>query len=49
MKIRNQYRDYIAVYIGVSRDGNYVACATVFQSNTVMSTRLPDSASIFDH
>ena len=28
-------------------DGNSVACATVFPSDTVISMRLPDSASIF--
>ena len=28
-------------------DGNYVACATGFPSNTVISMRLPDSAFIF--
>ena len=29
------------------RGVNYVACATVFPSNTVISLRLPDSAFIF--
>ena len=42
-----QYRDYIPVYTDGSRDGNAVACATVFPSNTVISMRLPDSASVF--
>ena len=39
--------DYIPVYTDGSRDGNAVACATVFPSNTVISMRLPDSASVF--
>ena len=34
-------------YTDGSRDGNAVACATVFPSNTVISMRLPDSASVF--
>ena len=29
-----------------SQDGNFVACATVFPSDTVISMKLPDSASI---
>ena len=37
----------IPVYTDGSRDGNAVACATVFPSNTVISMRLPDSASVF--
>ena len=41
------YRDHIPVYTDSSRDGNYVACATFFPSNTVISMRSPDSASIF--
>ena len=41
------FRDYIPVYTDGSRDGNAVACATVFPSNTVISMRLPDSASVF--
>ena len=47
MKIRDRYRDYIPVYTDGSRDGNAVACSTVFPSNTVISMRLPDSASVF--
>ena len=47
MKIRDRYRDHIPVYTDGSRDGNAVACATVFPSNTVISMRLPDSASVF--
>ena len=47
MEIRQRYRDYIPVYTDGSQDGNSVACATVFQSNTIISMRLPDSASIF--
>ena len=35
------------LFIHGSRDGNDVACATVFPSNTVISMRLPDSASVF--
>ena len=46
MEIRDRYRDHIPVYIDGSRDGNSVACATVFPSNTVISMRLPDSATI---
>ena len=47
MEMRVGYRDYIPVYTDGSRDGNAVACATVFPSNTVISMRLPDSASVF--
>ena len=47
MEIRDRYRDYIPVYTDGSRDGNAVACATVFPSSTVISMRLPDSASVF--
>ena len=47
MEIRDRYRDYIPVYTDGSRDGNSVACATVFPLNTVISIRLPDSASVF--
>ena len=47
MEIRDRYRDYIPVYTDGSRDGNSVACATVFPSDTTFSMRLPDSASIF--
>ena len=47
LEIRDKYRDYITVYTDGSRDGNYVACATVFPSDTELSKRLPDSASIF--
>ena len=47
MEIRDRYRDYIPVYTDGSRDGNAMACATVFPSNTVISMRLPDSASVF--
>ena len=43
MEIRDRYRDYIPVYTDGSRDGNAVACP----SNTVISMRLPDSASVF--
>ena len=47
MEIRDRYRDYIPVYTDGSRDGNGVACDTVFPSNIVISMRLPDSASVF--
>ena len=47
MEIRYRYSDYIPVYTDGSRDGNCVACATVFPSNTIISISLPDSASIF--
>ena len=47
MEIWDRYRDYIPVYTDGSRDGNAVACATVFPSNTVISMILPDSASVF--
>ena len=46
MKIRDRYRDNIPVYTDGSRDRNYVACATVFPSDTVMSMRLPDTAEV---
>ena len=47
MEIRDMYRDHIPVYTDGSRDGEYVACAIVFPSDTVISMRIPDSASIF--
>ena len=47
LEIQDKYRDYIPVYTDGSRDGNSVACATVFPSDTELSMRLPDSASIF--
>ena len=47
MEIRDRYRYHIPVYTDGSRDGNDMACATVFPSNTVISMRLPDSASVF--
>ena len=40
-------QEYIPVYTDGSRDGNSVACTTVFPSDTEFSLRLPDSASIF--
>ena len=47
MELQDRYHDYIPVYTDSSRDGNSVACATVFPSNTIISMRLPDSVSIF--
>ena len=47
MEIRDKYRDYISIYTDGSWDGNYVACATVVPSDTIIYIRLPDSASIF--
>ena len=47
LEIRDRYRGYNPVYTDGSRDGNSVACATVFPSDTEFSMRLPDSASIF--
>ena len=47
MEIQERYRDYIPVYTDGSRDGNSVACAKDFPSNTIISMRLIDSASIF--
>ena len=47
IEILDRYRDYIHVYTDGSRDWNYVACAAVFSSDTAISMRLPDSASIF--
>ena len=43
-KLTDRYCDYIPVYTDGSRDGNYVACATVFPSNTIIFMRLPDLA-----
>ena len=43
MEIRDRYRDYITVYTECSRDGIYVACATMVPSNTVISMRLSDA------
>ena len=45
METRDRYRDYIP-YTDGSRSGNSVTCATVCPSDTVISMRLPDSASI---
>ena len=45
-KLTDRYCDYIPVYTDGSRDGNYVACATVFPSNTIIFMRLPDLAII---
>ena len=47
MEIRNGYRDYIPVYTDGSRDWSFVACATDFPLDIVISMRLPDTASIF--
>ena len=47
MEIRDRYRDYIPVYTDGSWDENSVACAIVFPSNTIISMRLLDSASMF--
>ena len=47
MEIRDRYRENIPVYTDGTRDGNDVACATVFPSDRIISMRLPDSASIF--
>ena len=46
MKKRDMYRDHIPIYADGLRDGN-VACATVFPSDTVISMKLPNSASVF--
>ena len=37
-ELRDQYRDYIPVYTDGSQDGNSRACATHFQSDTVIIT-----------
>ena len=47
MEIQDRYCDYIPVYSDGSRDGNAVACAKFFPSNTVISMRLSESASVF--
>ena len=47
MEIRDRYRDYIPVYTDGSRDGSSEACAIVLPSDTLISMRLPDPASIF--
>ena len=47
IEIRDRYRDYIPVYTDGSRDGNSVACAAVFPSDTTFSMRFSNSASIF--
>ena len=47
LQIRDKYGDYIPVYTDGSRDGNSVACDTVFPSDTELFMRLPDSAFIF--
>ena len=33
INLQDRYHDYIPVYIDGSRDGNCVACSTVFPSN----------------
>ena len=38
MEMRDRYRDHMPIY---------VVCATVFPSDSIISMRLPDSASIF--
>ena len=48
VEIQDRYCDYIPVCTDGSREGNYVPCGTVFPSNTVISIRLLDSASIFN-
>ena len=47
MEIRDRCRDYVPVYTDESRDGNYVAYAALFPSDTVISMILPDSPSLF--
>jgi len=47
MEIQEKYRDFIPIYTDGSRDGNSVASATVFPSDSIVSMRLPDSASVF--
>ena len=47
VEIRGRYHDYLPIYRYGSRDGSFVACAIVFPSDTVISMRLPDSASMF--
>ena len=47
LEIRDRHHNHIPVYTDGSRDRNYLACATVFPSDTEFSMRLPDSASIF--
>ena len=47
MEIRDRYRGYIPVYTDGSRDGNAVACATVFPSNTVISMRSVFTAEVW--
>ena len=47
IEVQDGYRDHIPVYTDGSRDGNSVACATIFPSDHVSSMRLPDSACIF--
>ena len=36
MEIQGSYRDYIPVFTDGSRDGNSVACALYFLSNTII-------------
>ena len=47
MEIRDRYTDYLRVYTHGSRNGNYVACATVFPAYTVISMILPNAAYTF--
>ena len=47
LEIRDRYRGYIPIDTDGSREGNYVACATLFPLDTEFSMILPDSASVF--
>ena len=47
MDMQDRYHYYIPVYTEGSQDGNSVACTTFFPSDTVISMRLPHSASVF--
>ena len=46
IEARDKPYDYISVYTGGSLDGNYVVCATIVPSVTVISKRLLHSAEI---
>ena len=47
MEIRDMYHDHIPVYTHGSRDGNSVASATVFPSDTTISMRSIFSAEVW--
>ena len=46
MEIQGKYHCYIHVYTLELLDGNYVACAAFFPSETIIFKRLPNTTEI---